>query len=55
MGVWERIADLLFGLLDRYDDQTVFLLVFIEECGVPLPLPGTWSWWWPDCASPTDG
>lgn len=40
MGVWERVADLLFGLLDRYDDQMVFLLVFIEECGVPLPLPG---------------
>jgi membrane protein DedA with SNARE-associated domain len=40
VGVWERIADVLFGLLDRYDDLMVFVLVFIEEAGVPLPLPG---------------
>lgn len=39
MQVWERMADLLFGLLDRYDDLTIFVLVFIEEAGVPLPLP----------------
>lgn len=40
MGVWEHLANLLFGLLDRYDDLMVFVLVLIEEAGVPLPLPG---------------
>src|SRR5262249_22265023 len=40
MGVWERVATLLFSLLDRYDDLMVFALVLIEEAGVPLPLPG---------------
>src|SRR5262249_4413390 len=40
MLVWAHIADVLFSLLDRYDDLMVFVLVFIEESGVPLPLPG---------------
>jgi membrane protein DedA with SNARE-associated domain len=40
MGAWGHVADVLFSLLDRYDDLMVFLLVFIEEAGVPLPLPG---------------
>ena len=40
MGVWGRLAGVLFGLLNRYDDVAVFVLVLIEECGVPLPLPG---------------
>ena len=40
MGVWGRLAGVLFGLLNRYDDVAVFGLVLIEEAGVPLPLPG---------------
>jgi membrane protein DedA with SNARE-associated domain len=40
MGVWDHLASLLFSLLDRYDDLMVFVLVLIEEAGVPLPLPG---------------
>src|SRR5919206_5390951 len=40
MPVWERLTNVLFGLLHRYDDFAVFLLVLIEEAGVPLPLPG---------------
>jgi membrane protein DedA with SNARE-associated domain len=40
MGVWERLSNVLFGLLNRYDDLAVFVLVLIEESGVPLPLPG---------------
>jgi membrane protein DedA with SNARE-associated domain len=38
--VWEHITDILFSLLDRYDDQMVFVLILLEEAGVPLPLPG---------------
>src|SRR4051794_13434663 len=40
MAVWERLTNVLFGLLNRYDDVAVFVLVLIEEAGVPLPLPG---------------
>jgi membrane protein DedA with SNARE-associated domain len=40
VGVWGRLAGVLFGLLNRYDDAAVFVLVLIEEAGVPLPLPG---------------
>src|SRR4051812_18745320 len=40
MAVWERLTNVLFGLLNRYDDLAVFVLVLIEEAGVPLPLPG---------------
>jgi membrane protein DedA with SNARE-associated domain len=39
VGVWERIADLLFGLLDRYDSLMAFLIVLLEEAGVPLHIP----------------
>src|SRR5262252_10742036 len=39
MGVWERIADILFGLLDRYDTLMVFLVVLLEEAGVPMHIP----------------
>jgi len=38
--LWARLGGVLLDLIRRYDDQAVFLLVFIEECGVPLPLPG---------------
>jgi membrane protein DedA with SNARE-associated domain len=40
MQFWARMSELLLGFVDSYDDQTIFLLVFIEECGIPLPLPG---------------
>jgi membrane protein DedA with SNARE-associated domain len=39
MGVWERIAVLLFGLLDRYAYLMMFLVVLLEEAGVPLHIP----------------
>jgi membrane protein DedA with SNARE-associated domain len=38
--MWERAAELMLRLIDRYDNQTVFLWLLIEETGFPLPLPG---------------
>lgn len=40
MELWGRLSELLLRLIDQYDDQAIFLLVFIEESGLPLPLPG---------------
>jgi membrane protein DedA with SNARE-associated domain len=30
----------MLGLIDQYDDQVIFLLVLLEETGIPLPTPG---------------
>jgi membrane protein DedA with SNARE-associated domain len=38
--LWHRLAAFMLLLIDRYDDQAIFLWLFIEETGVPLPLPG---------------
>jgi membrane protein DedA with SNARE-associated domain len=38
--LWGRMAELMLRLIDQYDDQAIFLWVFIEETGFPLPLPG---------------
>ena len=35
-----RMAELMPRLIDRYDDQAIFLWLLIEETGFPLPLPG---------------
>ena len=40
MQFWVRMSEMLLGFVDRYDDQAIFLLVFLEESGIPLPLPG---------------
>ncbi len=40
MDLWHRLAESMLLLIDRYDDQAIFLWLFIEETGVPLPLPG---------------
>ena len=40
MDLWRRLAAYMLLLIDRYDDQAIFLWVFIEETGIPLPLPG---------------
>ncbi len=40
MDLWHRLAELMLRLIDRYDDQAIFLWLFVEEAGVPLPLPG---------------
>ena len=40
MELWSRMSELLLGLIDKYDDQAIFLLMFLEESGVPLPTPG---------------
>ncbi len=40
MELWDRTAELMLGLIDQYDDQAIFLWLFIEETGFPLPLPG---------------
>ena len=37
---WSRLTAFVWYLLDNYDDQAIFLLVFIEEMGIPLPVPG---------------
>jgi len=34
------MAELMLQLIDEYDDQAIFLWLFIEETGFPLPLPG---------------
>jgi membrane protein DedA with SNARE-associated domain len=38
--LWSRLAAFLLRLIEDYDDQAIFLLMFLEESGVPLPLPG---------------
>jgi membrane protein DedA with SNARE-associated domain len=38
--LWGRIAELMLRLVYDYDDLTIFLWLFIEETGFPLPLPG---------------
>lgn len=40
MGIWARWAGLLLGFVDQYDLAAITLLVFLEEAGLPLPLPG---------------
>ena len=40
MDLWRRLTAFVWYLLDNYDDQAIFLLVFIEEMGIPLPVPG---------------
>ena len=40
MDLWHRLAESMLLLIDRYDAPAIFLWVFIEETGVPLPLPG---------------
>jgi membrane protein DedA with SNARE-associated domain len=38
--MWDRISSFMLGLIDQYDDQVIFLLVLLEETGIPLPTPG---------------
>jgi membrane protein DedA with SNARE-associated domain len=38
--LWGRVAELMLRLIDEYDDLAIFLWLFIEETGFPLPLPG---------------
>jgi membrane protein DedA with SNARE-associated domain len=40
MKMWDRISGFMLGLIDQYDDQVIFLLVLLEETGLPLPTPG---------------
>ena len=40
MDLWGRVAELMLGLIDQYDDLAIFLWLLIEETGLPLPLPG---------------
>ena len=40
MELWSRLSELLFSLIENYDDQAIFIMLFIEETGFPLPLPG---------------
>jgi membrane-associated protein len=40
MHLWDRLAAFLLRLIDQYDDQAIFILMFLEESGIPLPLPG---------------
>jgi membrane protein DedA with SNARE-associated domain len=37
---WDRISGFMLGLIDQYDDQVIFVLVLLEEMGIPLPTPG---------------
>jgi membrane protein DedA with SNARE-associated domain len=40
MELWGRLAEAALRLIDRYDTLAIVLLIFVEEAGVPLPLPG---------------
>ena len=40
MTFWDRISGYMLGLVEQYDDQAIFLLVMVEETGIPLPTPG---------------
>ncbi|HEY3109601.1 MAG TPA: DedA family protein [Chloroflexota bacterium] len=40
MELWRRLAEAALRLIDRYDELAIALLIFVEEAGVPLPLPG---------------
>ena len=40
MNWWDRISGFMLGLIDQYDDQVIFVLVLLEEMGIPLPTPG---------------
>ena len=37
--LWHRVTRLLLGLLERYDELAVALLVLVDEAGVPNPVP----------------
>src|SRR4051812_19761602 len=40
MEFWDQLTELLLHFLNRYDNLAVALLIFMEESGVPLPIPG---------------
>jgi membrane protein DedA with SNARE-associated domain len=40
MDWWDRVSGFMLGLIDQYDDQVIFVLVMLEETGIPLPTPG---------------
>jgi membrane protein DedA with SNARE-associated domain len=40
MELWGRLAEAALRLIERYDAVAIVLLIFVEEAGVPLPLPG---------------
>ncbi len=40
MGGWQQMMHLVTGFIDQYDEWAIPLLIFVEECGLPLPLPG---------------
>jgi membrane protein DedA with SNARE-associated domain len=37
--LWQRVTRLLLGLLERYDELAVALLVLVDEAGAPNPVP----------------
>ena len=37
---WAELAGLVRQIVDGADDRMVFLLIFIEEAGLPFPMPG---------------
>ena len=40
MGLWDRLAEAVLRFIDSYDDLAISTLIFLEEAGLPLPLPG---------------
>src|SRR5688572_8243233 len=40
MNWWGEISSFMLNLIEQYDDQVIFLLVLLEETGIPLPTPG---------------
>src|SRR5437870_3864713 len=39
MDLWQAAAELILTLLERHAVLTVFVLVLLEESGLPLPVP----------------
>jgi membrane protein DedA with SNARE-associated domain len=38
--LWSGLAELLSRLVDQADETTIALIIFVEEAGLPLPVPG---------------
>jgi membrane protein DedA with SNARE-associated domain len=40
MEFWGRLTQLLFRLIDEYDEPAIAVFLLLEEAGLPLPVPG---------------
>jgi membrane-associated protein len=43
--LWAQLTDLLLSAVGNADDRVVFLLILLEEAGLPFPIPGDLIKW----------